>query len=107
MTRIKTITDKAQLPPEQQHEWDAILAERGRVRGPFGVMLHSPGLSLGFLGSVAGSHPDWRGERRAARAGNPRRCLRGRRSVPVVGAHRSSSSRGVGRRRHRGRAHRR
>ena len=58
MTRIKTITDKAQLPPEQQHEWDAILAERGRVRGPFGVMLHSPGLSLGFLGSVAGSHPD-------------------------------------------------
>ena len=58
MTRIKTITDKAQLPPEQQHEWDAILAERGRVRGPFGVMLHSPGLSMGFLGSVAGSHPD-------------------------------------------------
>ena len=56
MTRIKTITDKAQLPPEQQHEWDAVLAERGRVRGPFGVMLHSPGLSLGFLASVQHAH---------------------------------------------------
>ena len=58
MTRIKPITDKAQLPLEQQHEWDAVLVERGRVRGPFGVMLHSPGLSMGFLGSVAGSHPE-------------------------------------------------
>ena len=56
MTRIKTITDKAQLPLEQQHEWDAILAERRRVRGPFGVMLHSPGLSLGFLASVHHAH---------------------------------------------------
>ena len=56
MTRIKTITDKAQLPLEQQHEWDAVLAERGRVRGPFGVMLHSPGLSLGFLASVHHAH---------------------------------------------------
>ena len=58
MTRIKPITDKAQLPLEQQHEWDAILAERGRVRGPFGVMLHSPGLSLGFLASVHHAHAD-------------------------------------------------
>ena len=56
MTRIKPITDKAQLPLEQQHEWDAVLAERGRVRGPFGVMLHSPGLSLGFLASVHHAH---------------------------------------------------
>ena len=56
MTRIRPITDKAQLPPEQQHEWDAIAAERGRVRGPFGVMLHSPGLSMGFLTSVHHAH---------------------------------------------------
>ena len=56
MTRINPITDKAQLPPEQQHEWDAIAAERGRVRGPFGVMLHSPGLSMGFLSSVHHAH---------------------------------------------------
>ena len=56
MTRIRTITDRAQLPPEQQHEWDAILAERGRVRGPFGVMLHSPELSMGFLASVHSAH---------------------------------------------------
>ena len=56
MTRIKTITDKAQLPLEQQHEWDAILAERGRVRGPFGVMLRSPGIFLGFLASVHHAH---------------------------------------------------
>ena len=56
MTRIRTITDKAQLPPEQQQEWDAILAERGRVRGPFGVMLHSPELSTGFLASLHSAH---------------------------------------------------
>ena len=54
MTRIKTITDKAQLPPEQQHEWDAILAERGRVRGPFGVMLHSPWPLDGLPGERGG-----------------------------------------------------
>ena len=52
MTRIEPITDKAQLPPERQHEWDAVFAERGRVRGPFGVMLHSPGLATGFLANL-------------------------------------------------------
>jgi 4-carboxymuconolactone decarboxylase len=58
MTRINPITDKTQLPPERQVEWDAVLAERGRVRGPFGVMLHSPGLSSGFLASVQQAHVD-------------------------------------------------
>lgn len=56
MTRINPITGKSQLPPEQHHEWDAILAERGRVRGPFGVMLHIPGFSPGFLASVHNAH---------------------------------------------------
>ena len=58
MTRIEPITEKAQLPPERQHEWEAVLAERGRVRGPFGVMLHSLGLSVGFLTSIHHSHVD-------------------------------------------------
>ena len=58
MTRINPITDRTQLPIEGQAEWDAVLAERGRVRGPFGVMLHSPGLSSGFLASVKQAHVD-------------------------------------------------
>ncbi|MCY4582586.1 MAG: carboxymuconolactone decarboxylase family protein [Chloroflexi bacterium] len=56
MTRIEPIPDKAQLPSEQEHEWDAIFAERGRVRGPFAVMLHSPGLASGFLANLKGTH---------------------------------------------------
>ena len=58
MTRITPITDKAQLPPERQHEWDAVLAERGRVRGPFAVMLQSPGLASGFLSTLRNTHDD-------------------------------------------------
>ena len=58
MTRIEPITDKAQLPPERQHEWDAVLAERGRVRGPFAVMLHSPGLASSFLANLQNTHDD-------------------------------------------------
>ena len=58
MTRIDPITDKAQLPLEQQHEWDAVFAQRGRVRGPFAVMLHSPGLASGFLANLRHTHDD-------------------------------------------------
>ena len=56
MTRIDPITDKAQLPPDRQHEWDAIFAQRGRVRGPFAVMLQSPGLASGFLANLQHTH---------------------------------------------------
>lgn len=58
MTRIQPITDKAQLPPEQRREWDAVFAQRGRVRGPFAVMLHSPGLASGFLANLQHTHDD-------------------------------------------------
>jgi 4-carboxymuconolactone decarboxylase len=58
MTRITPITDRAQLPPEQQHEWDAVFARLGRVRGPFGVMLNSAGLSTAVQACMQATHVD-------------------------------------------------
>lgn len=45
MPRIELITDKTQLPPDRFAEYDAIREVLGRVGGPFGVLLHSPGLA--------------------------------------------------------------
>jgi len=45
MPRIELITDKEQLSPDRLAEYDAILEVLGRVGGPFGVLLHSPGLA--------------------------------------------------------------
>jgi alkylhydroperoxidase family enzyme len=56
MTRISPITDRSQLSTERQHEWDAIYAGNGRVRGPFGVMLTSPGLAPAFLALIQQTH---------------------------------------------------
>ena len=56
MTRIKPITDRSQLPPERQHEWDEIFAGMGRVRGPFGVLLNAPGLATAMLNDVVKAH---------------------------------------------------
>ena len=56
MTRIKSITDRSQLPAERQHEWDEIFAGMGRVRGPFGVMLNAPGLGPSMLNIVLAGH---------------------------------------------------
>ena len=58
MTRIKPITDRAQLPADRQAEWDSVFASMGRVRGPFGVMLTSPGLAPALLDSVLMAHAD-------------------------------------------------
>jgi len=58
MTRVTPIFDRAQLSPERQHEWDAVLAGNGRVRGPFSVMLNSPGLAPAFLALIQQSHGD-------------------------------------------------
>ena len=52
MTRITPITDRDQLPPDRQHEWDFILENNGGVRGPFGVMLTSPGIAPAFLALI-------------------------------------------------------
>lgn len=45
MTRIDLITAKDQLPAERQGDYEAIFEILGRVGGPFGVLLHSPGLA--------------------------------------------------------------
>jgi 4-carboxymuconolactone decarboxylase len=45
MPRIKLITDKADIPSEQHPEFDRIVEILGRVGGPFGVLLNSPGLA--------------------------------------------------------------
>ncbi|GIX47885.1 MAG: carboxymuconolactone decarboxylase [Candidatus Tectimicrobiota bacterium] len=45
MTRLAPITAKAQLPAAQQPIFDAIVQSRGRIAGPFGVLLHSPELA--------------------------------------------------------------
>lgn len=45
MPRIDLITTKSQLSPDRAEEFDAIVEVLGRVGGPFGVLLHSPGLA--------------------------------------------------------------
>lgn len=45
MARIKPITSKTELSPEHQPVYDEIAASRGRVVGPFAVLLHSPELA--------------------------------------------------------------
>jgi len=52
MTRITPITDRDQLPPDRQHEWDFLLEHNGGVRGPFGVMLTGPGIAPAFLALI-------------------------------------------------------
>jgi 4-carboxymuconolactone decarboxylase len=45
MPRIELITEKSQIPPERHAEYDEIVGVLGRVGGPFGVLMHSPGLA--------------------------------------------------------------
>ena len=45
MPRIELITEKEQIPAERHHEYDEIVGVLGRVGGPFGVLMHSPGLA--------------------------------------------------------------
>jgi 4-carboxymuconolactone decarboxylase len=40
--RIPAVTDRDQVPEGQREVWDAIVASRGSVRGPFAVLMHSP-----------------------------------------------------------------
>ena len=42
MARIPEVTTKAQVPPDKHDIFDAIAASRGRVSGPFSVLLNSP-----------------------------------------------------------------
>ena len=45
MARIELITKKEQIPAERHHEYDEIMGVLGNVGGPFGVLMHSPGLA--------------------------------------------------------------
>src|SRR5262245_33988668 len=40
--RIPAVTDRDQVPEDQRAVWDAIVASRGSVRGPFALLMHSP-----------------------------------------------------------------
>lgn len=42
MTRITQITERSQVDSDKQHIFDSIATSRGRVSGPFSVLLNSP-----------------------------------------------------------------
>jgi 4-carboxymuconolactone decarboxylase len=48
MSRIRLLTSREELSPEQQSVFDAITGSRGGVRGPFPILLHRPTLASGL-----------------------------------------------------------
>ena len=52
MPRITPVTGKEDLAPEHQYVFDQVMQVFGRVRGPFGVLLHSPKLAERLLPMV-------------------------------------------------------
>jgi 4-carboxymuconolactone decarboxylase len=42
MTRVEPITDRDQLSPAGQEAYDGIVEKRGRVGGPFALLMHAP-----------------------------------------------------------------
>jgi 4-carboxymuconolactone decarboxylase len=52
MTRVQELKQRDQVPEAARQAFDEIVASRGSVRGPFGVLLHSPELArrAGALG---------------------------------------------------------
>jgi len=45
MARIKQITERDDVAPEYQYLYDRIAQTRGRVAGPYSILLHSPALA--------------------------------------------------------------
>ena len=45
MARLTSITSKSQVAPEDHAVFDAIVASRGAVQGPFTMLLHCPALA--------------------------------------------------------------
>ncbi|MBV9324904.1 MAG: carboxymuconolactone decarboxylase family protein [Chloroflexi bacterium] len=45
MPRVEQITDKAQIPAEWYPLYDRIAAARGRVAGPYSILLHAPAVA--------------------------------------------------------------
>ena len=54
MPRIHLITDKGELPGDRYAEYDAIVSVLHAVRGPFALLMHSPGLAQKVM--EAGAH---------------------------------------------------
>ena len=52
--RIPQISDKAELPADRHAEFDAIVEVLHGVRGPFSILMHSPGLAQKVM--EAGAH---------------------------------------------------
>ncbi len=54
MARLEAITRREQVAPEHQANFDAIVASRGTVQGPFTMLLHHPELAerVGELGAL-------------------------------------------------------
>jgi 4-carboxymuconolactone decarboxylase len=52
--RISLITQKADLPDDRHAEFDAIVGVLHAVRGPFAILMHSPGLAQKVM--EAGAH---------------------------------------------------
>ena len=52
MARVPQIAGKADVPAEHQYVVDQVLEVFGRVRGPFSILLHSPGLAERLLPMV-------------------------------------------------------
>ena len=49
MARLTSITSKSQVAPEHQAVFDAVVASRGAVQGPFTMLLHCPPLAEHFV----------------------------------------------------------
>jgi len=58
MTRVRTFASRDDLPNGRRKDYDVVFEGLGRVRGPFAVMLHSPGLASGTWAAVAGTTDD-------------------------------------------------
>jgi 4-carboxymuconolactone decarboxylase len=54
VSRIEMITEKSQIGEDRYEEFDAIVEVLGRVGGPFGALMHSPGLAQKVM--EAGAH---------------------------------------------------
>jgi len=52
-TRAPYLTDREQVPEDERESFDSIVESRGRISGPFGVLLNSPELAgrVGHLGA--------------------------------------------------------
>ena len=53
MSRVPAITGKADVPAEHHAVVDAVMKVFGRIRGPYSMLLHSPGIAKHYLGIVS------------------------------------------------------